>query len=230
MSLKFYNTYTHTTEEFIPGGVRKNSPADYDAVSIYSCGPTVYSYAHIGNFRTFTLNDLLRRYLKYSGYKVEHTMNITDVDDKTIKGANENGLSLKDFTEKYTNIFFEDLASLSIEQFEHYPRATDNIDSMDDIIERLRDKGLVYEKDGSLYFSIAKFEQYGKLSNLRIQLFLKFSFQARFVTFAGFKFSSGKFPFTAHPVGFFSSGYQYPAVFAVNDPGYDLPFAPGKIT
>ncbi|HQO23973.1 MAG TPA: cysteine--tRNA ligase, partial [Spirochaetota bacterium] len=105
MALKFYNTYTRTTEEFIPGGVKKNSPAEYDAVSIYSCGPTVYSYAHIGNFRTFTLNDLLRRYLKYSGYKVEHTMNITDVDDKTIKGANDNGLSLKDFTAKYTNIF-----------------------------------------------------------------------------------------------------------------------------
>jgi len=166
MALKFYNTYTRTTEEFIPGGVKKNSPAEYDAVSIYSCGPTVYSYAHIGNFRTFTLNDLLRRYLKYSGYKVEHTMNITDVDDKTIKGANDNGLSLKDFTAKYTNIFFEDLASLSIEEFEHYPRATDNIDSMDDIIERLKEKDLVYEKDGSLYFSIAKFESYGKLSNL----------------------------------------------------------------
>ena len=166
MSLKFYNTYTNTTEEFIPGGARKNSPSEYPPVTVYSCGPTVYSYAHIGNFRTFTLNDLLRRYLLFSGYRINQTMNITDVDDKTIKGASENNLSLSDFTKKYTDIFFEDLKSLAIEEFEHYPRATDNIDAMDEIIERLKSKGLVYEKDGSLYFSISKFVNYGKLSNL----------------------------------------------------------------
>jgi len=166
MTLKIHNTLTGIMEELIPGGVRKDSIADYPAVTIYSCGPTVYGYAHIGNFRTFIFNDFLRRYLKFRGYRVDHAMNITDVEDKIIAGANKVGVSVKDYTERYTAIFMEDLRSLNIEAVEHMPRATESIDAMIDIIERLREKGFVYEKDGSLYFSITRYEKYGRLSRL----------------------------------------------------------------
>jgi cysteinyl-tRNA synthetase len=163
---RFYNTMSHTLEDFTPGGTRKDSIAEYPAVTMYSCGPTVYSYAHIGNFRTFIFNDLLRRYLKFRGFKVYHAMNITDVDDKTIAGANREGISLQEYTQRYTAIFLDDLRSLNIEPVEHMPLATGSIDAMQDIIARLQQKGLVYEKDGSLYFSISKFENYGRLSRL----------------------------------------------------------------
>ena len=166
MKLKIYNTLSGLIEELIPQGIKKEKIEDYSPVTIYSFGPTVYSYAHIGNFRTFVFNDLLRRYLKFRGFKVEHTMNITDVDDKTIAGARDEGLTLKEYTEKYTKIFFEDLKTLNIEQVEHTPRATESVDAMMDIIERLLQKGIAYERDGSLYFSILKYPDYGKLSRL----------------------------------------------------------------
>lgn len=165
-SLKLYNTLINSIEEFIPGGEKKDSIDDYSPVTIYSCGPTVYSFAHIGNFRTFLFNDLLRRYLKFKGYKVNQAMNITDVDDKTISGSLEENISLEEYTQKYTQIFFEDLEKLNIEKVEHTPKATESIDAMQDIIEQLDKNGLVYNKDGSLYFSISKFDSYGKLSNL----------------------------------------------------------------
>jgi len=166
MALKLYNTLTCKNQELVPGGVRKDAIEDYPPVTIYSCGPTVYSYAHIGNFRTFIFNDLLRRYLKFSGYRVDHAMNITDVDDKTIQGSLQENISLKEYTERYTGIFFEDLKTLNIEEVEHYPRATDSIDAMVDIIGRLYEKGIAYEKDGSIYFSIEKHGSYGNLSRL----------------------------------------------------------------
>ncbi len=166
MALRLYNTLSGLAEEFVPGGVKKESISEYPPASIYSCGPTVYGYAHIGNFRTFAFNDLLRRYLKFRGYRVDHAMNITDVDDKTIAGAAREGVSLSEYTARYTSIFFEDLAALNIEPVEHNPRATESIDAMIDIVSRLNEKGIVYEKDGSLYFSIAKFEPYGRLSRL----------------------------------------------------------------
>ncbi len=166
MALTIHNTITGTQEELIPGGVRKEQISDYPPVTIYSCGPTVYSYSHIGNFRTFIFNDLLRRYLKFRGFKVDHAMNITDVEDKIIAGANGEGITLQEYTGRYTAIFLEDLKSLNIEAVEHMPKATESIEAMIDIIENLRKKGYVYEKDGSLYFSIAKFEKYGKLSRL----------------------------------------------------------------
>ncbi|MEJ5362084.1 MAG: cysteine--tRNA ligase [Spirochaetota bacterium] len=166
MALKIFNTLTRRLEPFIPGGVPKEKIEDYPPVTIYSCGPTVYSYAHIGNFRTFVFNDFLRRYLKFRGFKVNHAMNITDVDDKTIAGAQKEGVTLREYTDKYTNIFFEDLKTLNIEPVEHYPRATESIDAMIDIIAHLDKKGLIYEKDGSIYFSIAKFHRYGRLSNV----------------------------------------------------------------
>ena len=166
MALKIHNTLTGLVEEMIPGGVRKERIEDYPPVTIYSCGPTVYSYAHIGNFRTFVFNDLLRRYLKFRGYRVNHAMNITDVDDKTINGSNSEGISLNDYTEKYTRIFFDDLRTLNIERVEHTPKATESVGAMIDILERLDKKGIAYEKEGSLYFSIGKFPQYGRLSRI----------------------------------------------------------------
>ncbi len=166
MGLRIHNTYSGMVEEFIPSGQKKDKIGDYPPVTIYSCGPTVYGYAHIGNFRTFIFNDLLRRYLKFRGYRVDHAMNITDVDDKTINGSLSEGLSLRDYTDRYIKIFFEDLDSLNIEKAEHTPRATESIDEMVDIIRRLDEKGIVYTKDGSQYFSISKFENYGRLSRL----------------------------------------------------------------
>jgi cysteinyl-tRNA synthetase len=166
VTLKIFNTLTGTIDRLIPGGIEKEEIEDYPPVTIYSCGPTVYSYAHIGNFRTFVFNDFLRRYLKFRGFHVDHAMNITDVDDKTIAGAREEKISLKEYTTKYTDIFMENCNDLNIEQAEHIPRATDSIEAMSDIIQRLNEKGIVYEKDGSLYFSISKFDDYGKLSRL----------------------------------------------------------------
>lgn len=166
MALRFFNTFTGICEEFIPNDEKKEKIGDYPPVTIYSCGPTVYSFAHIGNFRTFIFNDLLRRYLKFRGYKVNHAMNITDVDDKTITGAEKEGISLSEYTQRYIDFFFEDLKTLNIEMVEHLPKATESIDAMVEIIDHLYKKGIVYEKDGSHYFSISKFEDYGKLSKL----------------------------------------------------------------
>jgi cysteinyl-tRNA synthetase len=166
MTLKIYNTLSRRVDELIPGGLKKENTADYPPVTIYSCGPTVYSYAHIGNFRTFMFNDFLRRYLKFRGYRVNHAMNLTDVDDKTINGAARENVTLKEYTERYIDIFLQDLKTLNIEAVEHMPRATESIDDMVDIIRALDEKGLIYEKEGSIYFSIAGWERYGRLSQL----------------------------------------------------------------
>ncbi|MGQ9843023.1 MAG: cysteine--tRNA ligase [Spirochaetota bacterium] len=166
VALKIFNTLTRQVETFSPGGIPKEKIEDYPPVTIYSCGPTVYSYAHIGNFRTFVFNDFFRRYLKFRGFTVNHAMNITDVDDKTIAGAIKEGITLKEYTTRYTQIFFEDCKTLNIEPVEHYPRATESIDAMIDIIAHLDKKGLIYKKDDSIYFSIARFHRYGRLSNV----------------------------------------------------------------
>ncbi|MCL1865548.1 MAG: cysteine--tRNA ligase [Spirochaetes bacterium] len=166
MSLKIYNTLNRRIEELIPGGVKKDNIEDYPVVTIYTCGPTVYGYAHIGNFRTFVFSDFIRRYLKFRGFKVNHAMNITDVDDKTIKGAAANHVTLEEYTQKYTDIFFEDLRTLNIEPVEHNPKATESIKDIIDILEKIDEAGMLYEKDGSLYFNISKFSEYGKLSLL----------------------------------------------------------------
>ena len=158
MPLRLYNTLSNTLEDF--------TPVNKGEVKMYTCGPTVYHYVHIGNFRTFIFNDFLRRYLKFRGYKVDHAMNITDVDDKTIAGAGNEGITLQEYTQKYTDIFFEDLKTLNIEDVEHNPRATESIDAMIDIIEHLDKNDLTYIKDGSVYFSISKYDRYGRLSNL----------------------------------------------------------------
>jgi cysteinyl-tRNA synthetase len=154
--LKLYNSLTGTEEEFHPmeGGV----------VRFYTCGPTVYDYAHVGNFRTFVFQDLLRRYLQYRNYRVIHVMNITDVDDKTIQNARKEGISLKEYTAQYTEAFLEDSRILRINPPDIMPRATDHIPEMVRLIRSLEEKGFTYRKEGSIYFSISRFQEYGKLS------------------------------------------------------------------
>jgi len=158
MTLKFYNTLTRKKEVF--------KPLHDKEVKMYACGPTVYDYPHIGNFRSFLLADLVYRYLSYKGYKVKFVMNITDIDDKTIKRSGEEGLSLKDFTEKYANIFFEGLDKLNIKRATLYPRATETIPQMIELIKRLEEKGFAYEKKDGVYYDISKFKDYGKLSKI----------------------------------------------------------------
>ncbi len=156
--LTFYNSLTHKEEEF--------QPIEPGKVRIYSCGPTVYNYAHIGNFRSFLFADTVRRYLKYKGYQVTHVMNITDVDDKTIRDSQKEGKSLRDFTEFYTKAFFEDIETLNIEKVEYYPKATEHIEQMVALIKRLIANGHTYEADGSIYFRIATLPHYGRMAQL----------------------------------------------------------------
>ena len=136
---------------------------------MYTCGPTVWNYPHIGNYRTFLFEDLLRRFLKLSGYRVTQVMNLTDVDDRIIKICRENDIGLHQFTEKYTSAFFDDLNFLGIERAEHYPPATEHVPAMVQLIEGLIQNGLAYRsEDGSVYYSISKFPSYGKLSGLKV--------------------------------------------------------------
>lgn len=159
--LKLYNTLTRTVEEFHP----LNPPQ----VRMYVCGPTVYDFAHIGNFRTFLFSDLLRRYLKYSGYEVRHVMNITDVDDKIIQRSVEQGVTLRDYTDQYLTHFFQDFDDLGAERPEEVLRATDHIPEMVELIGRLAERGHTYEANGSTYFRIATFPQYGRLSKVNLE-------------------------------------------------------------
>ena len=132
---------------------------------MYDCGPTVYDYGHIGNFRTFVAVDILRRFLRQSGFKLQHVMNITDVDDKIIRNAAREHKSINEYTKKYEDAFLEDMQTLNLEQPERLVRATDHIQKMAEFIQKLVEKGFAYRaEDGSYYFSIAKFPQYGKLS------------------------------------------------------------------
>jgi cysteinyl-tRNA synthetase len=157
--MKVFNTLSRQLEEIVP--------LEGDHVRLYTCGPTVYNAAHIGNFRTYVFEDLLRRYLKYSGFRVTQVMNLTDVDDKTIRGAMAAGISLDAYTAPYKAMFFEDLKVLNIEPAEHYPAATDHIAEVIALIERLMARGLAYKSDdGSVYFSIARFPGYGKLGHI----------------------------------------------------------------
>ncbi len=161
LMLKLYNTLTSQVEEFRP----LNPPE----VRMYVCGPTVYDFAHIGNFRTFLFADLLRRYLKYKGFRVHHVMNITDVDDKIIARAVESKMTLREYTDKYIEYFFEDFDELGAERPEEVLRATDHIDEMVDLINRLSRNGHTYQAEGSTYFRIGTFPDYGKLSKIRLE-------------------------------------------------------------
>ncbi|MCB1085352.1 MAG: cysteine--tRNA ligase, partial [Chlamydiia bacterium] len=137
---------------------------------MYTCGPTVYNYAHIGNFRTYVFEDLLRRSIKYFGFPLKQAMNLTDVEDKTIIGAQEKGVPLEEYTQVYKEAFFEDLKTLNIEPVEIYSPATDYIPEMIAMIETLIEKGYAYQgKDRGVYFRIKAFPSYGRLSHLKLE-------------------------------------------------------------
>jgi cysteinyl-tRNA synthetase len=155
--MKVLNTLTRRMEEFVP--------MDGKSVRMYTCGPTVYDFAHIGNFRAYAFEDLLRRYLRYRGFSVTQVMNLTDVDDKTIRGARAAGVSLDSYTRIFKDAFFADLKVLGIEAAEHYPEATRHIPEMIAMIKTLLDRGAAYRsEDGSIYFRIASFPGYGRLA------------------------------------------------------------------
>lgn len=157
--MQFYNTLTRTKEDFTP----KNPPN----VTFYSCGPTVYNYPHIGNYRAYVFADTLKRVLLYHGYNVKHIMNLTDIDDKTIRESQKEGKTLKEFTEFYSEEFFKDVKTLNILPPEKFTKATEYVDEMVKIIQKLLENGIAYKsEDGSVYYNIKKFPNYGKLSHL----------------------------------------------------------------
>jgi cysteinyl-tRNA synthetase len=158
--LRLHNTMSGRVEIFVP--------IEPGHVRMYTCGPTVHDYAHIGNFRTFLFEDLLRRVLEQQGYRVTQVMNLTDVEDRIIKKAAERGQTIDEFTEQYIEAFFEDLETLRIERVEHYPRATQHIFEMVSLIERLTENGHTYVADGSTYYRISTFPRYGALAHLDV--------------------------------------------------------------
>jgi cysteinyl-tRNA synthetase len=157
MALRFYNTLTQQVETF--------TPLLDNVVRMYTCGPTVYNFIHIGNLRTFTFQDILRRVLRSHGYRLDHVMNITDVEDKIIRNAAAAHKSIYDYTAVYTQAFLEDMATLRLEQPEHMVKATDHIPEMAAAIEQLGERGFTYTSEGSVYYRIANFPGYGKLSH-----------------------------------------------------------------
>jgi cysteinyl-tRNA synthetase len=159
LAFRLYNTMTRQVEPF--------APADGETVRVYTCGPTVYNAAHLGNFRTFLFEDLLRRVIRLRGWRVYQVMNLTDVDDKIIKRARERGLTIDEVTAPVIELFYKDRDYLRIEKAELYPRATEHIPEMIALVQRLMDAGVAYlAEDGSVYFAISRFAQYGKLSRL----------------------------------------------------------------
>jgi cysteinyl-tRNA synthetase len=159
--IRFHNTLSGRVEPF--------EPIEPGTVKLYTCGPTVYDHSHIGNWRAYVFEDLLKRFLLFSGFKVTHIMNITDVDDKTIRGANAKGVGLEEYTRPFIEAFFRDRDTLNILPADGYPRATGSIPEMVEIVKVLLDKGFAYKREGSIYFAIAKFPGYGRLSKISLQ-------------------------------------------------------------
>lgn len=164
--MKLYNTLAHKKGPFVP--MKKAR------VLMYTCGPTVHDYAHIGNFRTFVFQDMLKRWLLYNGYNVLHVMNITDVDEKTIERAKRKKVGLKDVTETYEKAFFEDIDAINIKRADVYPRASEHIDEMVELARKLVEKEMAFvEKDSSIYFDVTKSHDYGSLSRKKVKVALK---------------------------------------------------------
>ena len=159
MEMKVFNSLTRRDEPLAP--IADNT------IRMYTCGPTVYNFAHIGNFRAYTFEDILRRAIQFNGMMVKQVMNLTDVDDKTIRGANAANVPLTDYTKTYKEAFFADLKKLNVQPAEVYPAATDHIPEMISLVEKLIDKGVAYKSDdGSVYFAVTKFPGYGKLAHI----------------------------------------------------------------
>ncbi len=154
--MKIYNTLTRKKEEFVPINEKE--------VRMYSCGPTVYNYFHIGNARPFIIFDTVRRYLEYKGYKVNFVQNFTDIDDKMIKRANEEGITVKELADRFIHEYFSDAKGLGVDEATVHPKATDNIDAIIELIKKLEKNGFAYSVNGDVYFSTKKFKEYGKLS------------------------------------------------------------------
>lgn len=158
--MQIFNTLTKKKEDFVP----INPPE----VKMYVCGPTVYDFFHIGNGRTFIMSDIIRRYLEYKGYKVKYVMNLTDIDDKIIRKANEERTDTKEISERYGNAFLEDISKLKIKKADVYPKATENINDIIKMISDLIDEGYAYNVSGNVFFNVNKFNGYGKLSGKKI--------------------------------------------------------------
>jgi cysteinyl-tRNA synthetase len=160
-NIHFFNTFTHQKEKFVsiePGKVK-----------MYTCGPTVYDYIHIGNLRAFLFEDIVRRWLEYRGFQVTQVMNVTDVDDRTIKASKALGMPIKQHTERFIKAFFEDIEALNIEKADYYPKATEHIPEMVALVKKLLEKGYAYRgEDNSVYFAISKFKDYGKLARIQV--------------------------------------------------------------
>ena len=157
--LKVYNSLTRSVEPL--------KPLDGDVVRLYTCGPTVYNFAHIGNFRAYVFEDVLRRAVQFDGLKIRQVMNLTDVDDKTIRGANAAGVPLTDYTKTYKDAFFADLKRLNVQPAEVYPAATDHVPEMIALVSKLMEKGVAYQSDDkSVYFKVREFPGYGKLAHI----------------------------------------------------------------
>ena len=160
--LKLFNTLSRQKEIFQPLG---------DVVGIYTCGPSVYQYAHIGNFRTFVFEDVLVRYLRYKGYSVKRVMNLTDIEDKSITIARKEGKPISELTQYYSKVFFEDMDTLELVPADVFPKATEHVPEMIEIIKKMMKNGYAYRgKDGSVYYDISKFKDFGKLSHLKLKI------------------------------------------------------------
>lgn len=161
MAIKFYNTLKKRIEEFIP--------IEDGKVKIYMCGPTVYDYFHIGNARSFVMIDIIRRYFIYKGFDVKFVMNLTDIDDKIINKAISEGVKASDIAKKYSEAFFEDIQKLKIKPADVYPRATENINNIIELIQKLIEKGFAYQVNGDVFYDVTKFPEYGKLSGKKLE-------------------------------------------------------------
>ena len=159
--MRIYNTLTRKKEEFVP-----LVPGE---VKMYSCGPTVYNFFHLGNARPFIIFDCLRRYLEYKGYNVKFVQNFTDIDDKMINNANAQGITVKELADKFINEYFTDAKGLMIKEATCHPKATENIDAIIDVVKKLVDKGFAYEAEGDVYFDVTTFPEYGKLSKMPLE-------------------------------------------------------------
>ncbi len=204
MPLKIFNTLTKREEGFMP--------LEPNHVRMYNCGPTVYDYFHIGNARNFIIAEVIRRYLEYKGYKVTFIQNVTDIEDKIIKKANNTGVTPAEVAQKFTDAYFEDMKALCILEPTYSPKATEHINEIVDFVKKLVEKGIAYEAEGDVYYDLSKFESYGKLSGQRVE-----------DTLAGASERVEINEKKRHPADFDLWKKAKP-----DEPGWDSPWGPGR--